>query len=212
METRRRVLVKGAQRDADAMVMTRMEKKLHFRRNPRFDPESPWYSKVSAEKKGFTLLFWFTDMIWMFVCFFFIRMYSLFVDVQFVLVFGGCVCVFFVLCSHFLFFYWCTRSVKDANFFLVWICAWGISCCVHFWCTCVCVFFFKIFFSFLFLNFTRNFYIILCLLYFIFINVCIQCLCLWLCLWLCIFLTVYLLVCWPISLLLCSFFCKIYFV
>jgi len=42
----RKVIVKAAQRDADAAIMTRMQKKLHFRRNPRCDPESRWHNQV----------------------------------------------------------------------------------------------------------------------------------------------------------------------
>ncbi|CBJ28265.1 conserved unknown protein [Ectocarpus siliculosus] len=43
--SRSKVIVKGAQRDADAAVMTRMQRKLRFRRNPRYDPDSRWHEQ-----------------------------------------------------------------------------------------------------------------------------------------------------------------------
>lgn len=47
---RRKAVPKAAQRDADAAVMIRMQRKLHFRRNPRFDPESRWHEQMLTEK------------------------------------------------------------------------------------------------------------------------------------------------------------------
>eukprot|EP00903_Cladosiphon_okamuranus_P011029 g10416.t1 len=47
---RRKVVPKAAQRDADAAVMTRMRRKLCFRRNPRCDPESRWHEQMLTEK------------------------------------------------------------------------------------------------------------------------------------------------------------------
>lgn len=44
---RRGVIVKADQRDADAEVMTTMQAKLHFRRNPRYNPESRSHEKVT---------------------------------------------------------------------------------------------------------------------------------------------------------------------
>ncbi|CAN0093832.1 unnamed protein product, partial [Ectocarpus sp. 12 AP-2014] len=46
----RKVIVKGAQRDADAAVMTRMQRKLRFRRNPRYDPHSRWHEQMLTIK------------------------------------------------------------------------------------------------------------------------------------------------------------------
>lgn len=47
---RRKAVPKAAQRDADAAVMTRMQRKLRFRRNPRCDPESRWHKRMLTEK------------------------------------------------------------------------------------------------------------------------------------------------------------------
>lgn len=51
---RRKVIPKAAQRDADAAVMTRMQRKLRYRRNPRCDPESRWHEQMLTEKPATT--------------------------------------------------------------------------------------------------------------------------------------------------------------
>ena len=51
---RRKAVPKAAQRDADAAVMIRMQRKLRFRRNPRCDPESRWHEQLLTEKPART--------------------------------------------------------------------------------------------------------------------------------------------------------------
>ena len=51
---RSKAVPKAAQRDTDAAVMTRMQRKLRFRRNPRCDPESRWHEQMLTEKPATT--------------------------------------------------------------------------------------------------------------------------------------------------------------
>eukprot|EP00752_Nemacystus_decipiens_P011479 g10191.t1 len=51
---RRKAVRKAAQRDADAAVMTRMQRKLRFRRNPRCDLESRWHEQMLTERPATT--------------------------------------------------------------------------------------------------------------------------------------------------------------